>query len=347
MLTPDLVDDFVQLTLPYFARGKWTDIALKYTRYVSARIIESKGIPERGGTKLSWRMRTRSTGNARASGLFAQDVKKIEDVMVTAEVPWAMQTTNYSYDIDEPLFQSDNETIIDELKIRDYDARAALVELNEQHFWSGPTDASDGVPSGIPHYVRKNATAAPDGGFTGGNPAGFPGGAAGVDSNAHPTWRNFAFGYKSVTSSDLVHKLKNAILETGFESPIPHPELGFGKTEYEFLTTKRVTLPLERLAETRNDRLGSDVARYMNKVTVAGVPVTYVPYLDHNDSSDPIYGICWSHFRPFIRRGCHNRRTPPQRSPTQRNTRTIHIDTWMNYQCVNRRTQFVGSKIAA
>ena len=66
--------------------------------------------------------------------------------------------------------------------------------------------------------------------------------------------------------------------------PIQHPNLQQGTSDYEILTTYRVQEPLERLAETRNDNLGS-VARYMNQVTIGGVPLSWVPYLE-NDTSD-------------------------------------------------------------
>ncbi|MEM9354592.1 MAG: phage major capsid protein [Pseudomonadota bacterium] len=344
MLTPDQVDDFVQLTLPHFKRYKWTDISVDLQDYVTARIIQSKGVKEQGGSKLSWTVKVKNTGNARNTGLYAQDITKVEDVTITAEVPWVKQTTNFSYDIDEELFQSDRETIIDVLKIRDHDAMTSLAELHEENFWSAPTDAKDQRPNGVPFWFKKDPTTTPEGAFNGGNPSGFAGGAAGIDSTVYTNWRNYTFGYSAVSTPDLVKKMKLAKARTRFKAPVPHPELGYGKVDYEILTTLRVTEPLERLAETRNDKLGADVAMYIDKVTVGGTPVSWVPYLEANDTSDPVYGICWKDFRPFCKKGAQNRRTRPQKSANQHTVREVHIDNWMNYEMLNRRSGWVGSK---
>lgn len=344
MLTPDQVDDFVQLTLPNFKRYKWTDISVDLQDYVSSRIIKSKGVKESGGTKLSWRLKTKNTGNARNTGLYAQDVTRVEDVMITAEVPWSKQTTNFSYDIDEDLFQSDRETIIEELKIRDHDAMTDMAELHEENLWTKPTGTTDTRPMGIPYWFVKDAVTTPAGAFNGGNPSGFSAGAAGVDSTSYPRWKNYTFGYSAITTADLVMKIKLAMARTRFKAPVPHPELGYSGAGTEILTTLRVTEPLERLAETRNDRLGSDVARFVNKVTVAGVPISWVPYLEANDTSDPLYGINWKVFRPFCKKGAENRRTKPQRAARQHTVREVHVDNWMNYKCYDRRACWVGSK---
>lgn len=344
MLTPDQVDDFVNLTLSLFKRSKWTDISLEHQEYVSARIIADKGVTEEGGKDISFRLKTKNTGNARSSGLFAQDVTNVEDVTISAAVPWTKQTTNFSYDIDEPLFQSDRETIIKQLQIREHDALSDMAELVEEQMWSAPTATTDTVPMGIPFWLQKDATTTPDGGFNGGNPSGFSSGCAGVSSSTYPRWRNWTFGYTSVTSDDLIKKVKKSLVFTNFMPPVPHPELGYGKSNYHIYTTYRVQEPLERLAETRNDNLGADVARYMNAVTIGGTPLQWVPYLEANDTSDPLYGINWKFFRPYVKSGCNMRRNPPKQAARQHTVREVHIDNWMNYVCYNRRGCFVGSK---
>lgn len=346
MLTPDQIHDFVTLTLSHFKKRKWTDLSLEHQHYVASGIITEKAVKEQGGKDVSFRLKTKNTGNARNTGLFAQDSAKVEDVMIAANVPWAKQTGNYSYDVDEDIFQSDRETIIEELKIREHDAMSDLAELNEENLWSSPVSAADKRPMGIPFWMQKDAVTTPDGGFNGGNPAGFSGGCAGVDSSLYPRWRNWTFGYNDVTSSDMVRKVKKSLAFTHFVAPVPHPELGYGDASHCIYTTYRVQEPLERLAESRNDNLGNDVAKYINQVVIGGVPVKWVPYLEANDLSDPLYGVCWRVFRPFVKKGCNMRRSKPMAAPgnTQHTVKTIHVDTWMNYICYNRRMTFVGSK---
>ncbi len=343
-LMPDQVDDFVSLTTPMFKRFKWTDISLEHPEYVSSTLIDDKKVVEQGGPTIDFRLKTRNTGNARNTGLFAQDITKVEDVTIAASVPWSMQTTNYSYDIYEDLFQSDRETIVKELQIRDHDAMSDMAELNEENLWSAPTSTADSRPMGIPFWLQKDASTTVEGAFNGGNPTGFDAGCAGVSSTTYPRWRNWTFGYTQVSPGDLVRKVKKALAFTHFMAPVPHPELGFGNSEYTIFTTYRVSEPLERLAESRNDNLGKDLAKYINTVTIGGTPVKWVPYLEANDTSDPLYGVNWKVFRPFVKKGANMRRNPPKQGSRQHTTREVHIDNWMGYICYNRRMCWVGSK---
>lgn len=341
-LRHDDIDDFVELTLNKFDKKRWTDISLEHQEYVSSTLIDEKKVQERGGPQVEFKVKTKNTGNARNTGLFAQDTTKREDVMVAGQVPWAQQTSNFSYDIYEDLFQSSPETIIRELKVLEHDALSDMAELNEENLWSAPTGTSDKRPMGIPFWVQKDATSSA--GFNGGNPSGFSGGAAGIDSTTYPRWKNYTFGYTNVTIDDLVNKLKRALAFTNFMAPVPHPELGYGKSEYTIFTTYRVQSPLERLAESRNDNLGADVARFMNQVVVGGAPIRWVPYLEANDTSDPLYGINWRVFRPFVKEGCDMKRNPPKTAANQHTVREVHYDNFCQYICKNRRNLFVGSK---
>lgn len=342
-LTPDQIDDFVNLTLKHFKRHRWTDISLEHQEYVSARMLKQKGVTERGGEQIGFRLKTKNTGNARNTGLYAQDQTRVEDVTVAAQVPWAFQTTNFSYDVNEDLFQSDRETIIRELVIREHDALSDMAELTEENLWSAPSSTTDTRPMGIPFWFQKDATTTPGGAFNGGNPSTHSAGCASVSSTTYPRWRNWTFGYTNVTVDDLITKVKKAIAFTNFVAPVPHPDLGVGESSSQIYTTYRVSEPLERLAETRNDNLGADLARYVNQTVIGGAPVKWVPYLEANDSTDPLYGIQWRVWRPFVKKGLQMRRNPPKVAARQHTVREVHYDNAMNYICYDRRRCWVGS----
>lgn len=344
MLTPEQIDDFVELTQPLFKRHKWTDISLGLVGYVSADIINEKKVMEAGGPTINFKVKHRNTGNARNTGLFAQDVTSVEDVAIGGSVPWSFQTTNYSYDIYEDLFQSDRETIIRELQLREHDALSDMAELQEENLWSAPATTSDTRPMGIPFWIKKDATTTVGGAFNGGNPTNFTSGAAGISSTTYPRWKNWTFGYTNPTVDDLIAKVKKSMYNTRFVPPVPHPELGFGGADYHIYTTYRVVEPLERLAETRNDNLGADLARYRGAVMIGGVPVTAVPYLEENDTSDPLYGINWKVLRPYCKKGATMVRGKPKEAARQHTVREVHIDNAWNMICVNRRALWVGSK---
>jgi len=344
VLTFDGIDDFVATTLDAYKRDVWTDISLEYQNYVSARLNREKKVEEVGGPQITFLIKTKNTGSARITGLYAEDTTNVEDLMVQGSVPWSLMTANFSYDLREDMWQSDRETLVRLLKIRLHAALCDIAELREQKLWSAPAATTDKSPLGVPFWLQKDATTTPAGAFNGGNPSGFTSGAAGISSTTYPAWRNWTFGYSAATQDDLVVKLKKAVVMTDFVCPVPHPELGFGNSDYEIFTTYRVTEPLERLAESRNDNLRADLAKYMNQVTVAGIPLRFVPYLEANDTSDPLYGVNWKTFRPFVKRGWNMRRGEPQPAPKQHNVRNVHIDHSEQYICVDRRRNFVGSK---
>lgn len=343
-LRPDDVDDFVNLTLSNFKRNKWTDISLEYPEYIASRVITGKKVVERGGPDIRFKVKTKNTGLARNTGMYDTDVTGVEDLTTEGVIPWTKQTCNWSYDIDEPLFQSDRETIVGELLMREHACMNDIAELNEENLWSSPSSSTDARPMGIPYWMQKDASTTPAGAFNGGNPSGFTStGAGSIDSTVFTRWKNWTFGYDYVTPDDLVTKVKKSMYNTRFRAPNPHPEVGFDNSDYHIFTTYAVREPLERLAETRNDNLGNDVAKYINNVMIGGVPVEAVHYLDANDSDDPLYGVNWKVIRPFVKRGA-NMRQIKKKAPLQRTVRQIHYDTWMNYSCYNRRELWVGSK---
>jgi hypothetical protein len=343
-LTPSDLDDLVVATLPLFKRHKITDISPDLNEYISSKIMNEKMVTERGGERINFKVKVRNTGLARNTGMLSEDVTGIEDVLVSASVPWTKQTVNWSYSVDEPEFQSDPETIIDILRVRDLDAMTDMAELNEENLWSAPTATTDNRPMGIPFWLQKDTnTAANDGTLNGRDPSGFTAGRGGLSSTTYPKWRNWTFRYSAYTIDDLVRKIKRSLVFTKFTPPVPTPELGYGSAMREIYTTYRVQEPLERLCENRNENHGNELAKYMNQVVVGGVPIRLSHFLEANDTNDPLYGIDWGVFRPFVRKGANMRRMGPMQMPKQHDGKTVHYDTWMNYCCYNLRKCWVGS----
>ncbi len=73
-----------------------------------------------------------------------------------------------------------------------------------------------------------------------------------------------------------------------------------------------------------------------------GNPVTWVPYLTTNDTSNPVYGLNWKKFRYFFKKGRHMLRHPPQQAAHQHTVREVHMDNWGNFACYDRRANFVA-----
>lgn len=341
------IDDFVANTISNFKRGRFTDIYQRYQNYVSSRIMKDKVVTEQGGANITFNLKKSATGNARTAGLYDVNRTNVTDVMIQGTIPWKFLTTSWAYDIYEDIFQTDRETIVRQLMVREMDAKFDMVELNETLMWNAPSGSSDTRPWSLPFWMQADSSSsASEGDFTGGNPTGFSAGAAGVDSDTYPNWKNYAFNYVSTSTDDLIRKIKRALVYTNFQAPVPHPTIGFGEASTEIYTTYRVIAECEALAETRNDRLGSDLARFIGQTTIGGVPMRTVMYLEANDSADPLYGVDWSAIRPFIRKGCNMRKQGPYRAPNQRNVREVHYDTAMNYACYDRRKLWRAKRVS-
>lgn len=344
-LTHDQLLDFTALTLNNIKRRDFVDISLDLEEYIVPRILKNFLKAEVGGAFIEIKVKHRNLGNARHSGLYAESVTRVRNLMTTGYLPWRKQESSMSYDIDEESFQTDRETIISEMVTRVHAMECDMVEMDEDDFWQMPTSSDDtDTPHGVPYWIKKDSTQS--GGFTGGNPTGHPAGCAGLSSTTYPNWKNYAFGYSSVSPGDFVKKVKRALRRTRFKAPVPHPELKWGESKREIFTVENVIDELERLAESRNDNHGTDVAKYMNQVVIAGIPVTEVPWLTHNDETDPAYGIDFSVFRPYGRKNRFMRRSKPYPAPRQPTVRDVFLHCWKNYGCINRRKLWVGSLAA-
>ena len=235
-------------------------------------------------------------------------------------------------------------TIIREIDIRRHSAFNDYFELMEAALWSSPASdsASPRTPLGIPFWIQKSTTT-PGGGFTGGDPSGHSSGAANINVADVPNWKNWSGNYTSVSRDDLIAKMRKAIAHTYFQAPKQFAELGNGKgdSDWAFYTTYSVIEDMEKLLESRNDNLGVDLAKYAGSVVVKGNPVIWVPYLDSNDSSNPIYGVNHKVLQYHYKTGKDMLWHPPQKAARQHTTREVHMDSWGQFICLNRRRLFV------
>lgn len=339
------IDDFVALTQTKFRRNRWVDLAHTYPSYIATRLIAERGVTEDGGRDISWIVNLSTNGNAQTTGLFRQVTINVDDSTTTATVPWRFQTSGYGYDQRESFFQSPRETVVKELKLRDANAAGDMVKLQERLFWGAPSSTSDQDNLfGVTYWITKDSTTTPNGAFNGVAPSGFTT-VAGINPSTTSAWRNWTAGYTNPNTDDLVKKIKRSMVNTNFEAPVPIPELGFSKADRcMYAEYDNVIEPLERLAETRNQNLGSDLAMYMGEVTVARTPIKTSFWLQNNDSSYPVYGIDFAQFRPVIQENLNMVRLDPEQIPGQPHGRRVVTSHAMNYLCYNRRAHFVISK---
>ena len=341
-LMHDQLDDFVNLTLDRFERKNWVDISLDLQHYIFAsNAFKKNKDPEAGGVRLNWKVQVTNTGTFKDSELYGVDTTGVKDLMKKATQEWSKQTVNFKYDIDEEIFQSDAETIIKEISVRNHSMHNDFFDGMEVRMWTAPTSSTQSPrpPSGIPFWLQQSSTAAF--GFNGGDPAGFADGAGGIDSDTYKNWRNGTFTYNTVSDDDLLTKWAEACEKCYFRAPHSFRQ--------HFYTVDSVWDECQKLLRASNDNLGNDLGSFRGAVVFKGNVLSWVPALtepdnDAYDANDPLYGIDWSTIEYKFQKNRNMIRHRPIQAPGQHTVREVHMDNWGNFRCLNRRRNFVGRK---
>jgi len=361
-LLPTQIDDLVENTLHDFEKDSWVDISLELQQYFAMQnmlLDDRVGID--GGDLLQWQVKVRNTGSAKNTGMYAQDDVKVMDVTKHCSLGWTKQTANFAYDVDEPEFQSgDAHRIVDLLRLRRHDALTSFAELVEDNFWSFPLSPTDEdeqrKPCGVPYWIVRNDTK----GFNGGVPHTAHSTVAGLSPTTYTRWASFTGKYTAISKRDLIRLLREATVKCYFRAPVAYPNVAKSeKPRHALCTTYEVVQRLEELLEDQNQNLGNDLASKDGEVRFRRTPVNWVPWLDaHHDTAgtatldqnpygkNPVYGIDRNSFRMVFKRGRYMVRMKPLVAPNQHSVRHVHYDSWMQYQCFDRRRNFVVTQSA-
>lgn len=351
-------DDYVDLvntTLRHLERNTWADIVVDNQRHIALPMILRKKKVEFGsGYGHQFNARFFSNDAAKNVKLNATDNPTTADTQKTGNVPWRHSETHWA--LEERIISMNRKPsrLVSLLKTSRVDAMTSLAELMETNFWSKPTDSSDELqPYGVPYWIVKNSST----GFNGGNPSGFSDGAGNLSSSTYTRWKNWTAAYTQVTKQDLIRKWREAATKTDFRPPVDGPfsnvaykGSGSGKnsgynesrsSQCMYFTTYAVLQPLEEILESQNDNLGNDVASKDGMVHFRRLPVIWVPWLDNNDSSNPIYGINFKLFKVAFLSGEYMKETKVKPHPLHHRTIVQYTDCSYNFFCNDRRGNFV------
>jgi hypothetical protein len=76
---------------------------------------------------------------------------------------------------------------------------------------------------------------------------------------------------------------------------------------------------------------------------IAGYPLIYIPQLDDDSTSDPVYAVDHSTFYPVCLQGDYLRESGPKQGDSH-NTWNCFTDLTYNYLCVDPRRSGVAAK---
>ncbi len=348
-MRPDQSADIVQKTLSTIEKGVYTDVSMDLQEYTGCEyFLDKETVKLDTGPDCRFKLKNSNPGNAWQDGLFSTTPSVIaEPDCVEGVTKWFKSGCGFTYDEDEPAFQggSQGEKILDILETRLHSAMNDYFRMMEPVWWTAGSDSANRSP-GVVDYIVKNATSVPAGDFVGGNPAGYAGGVAGISSTTVPEYQNWAGGYSAVTQKDLFHKVRVACAKTFFKPPHAHPEIKRNGKVVIF-TTFRVLAEIEEQLENRNDNLGVDAIGYADKAMMRSNKVVWVPYLENNDPTDPLYGVNFAHLYAKINKSVNMKRKGPfQASGNESEKMVVKYRRWYGLACDDRRRQWVISKAA-
>lgn len=348
----DDVTDVITTTLRDLEKRNWADIVLDLQRHVALPMVMKKHRQEFGsGYGHQFNVRLFSNNAARNVKLNEEDNPTTADLFKTGNVPWRHSETHWAIEDRIVKMNRSPARLVNLLEANRMDAMTDLAELIEQNFWTAPSSSSDTLkPYGVPYWIVKNNTT----GFNGGLPTGFTD-VGGLSPTTYPRWKNYTAQYTAVTKVDLVRKLRTAMTKTNFRAPVDFPsstgqKSGGAPSNAEqnkfglFCGYDDVIQPLEELLEAQNDNLGNDVASRDGKVIIRRLPLQWVPYLDENDTTDPIYGIDWDSFKCCFLSGEYINWGEVMIHPKSHRTKVQYCDSSYNFICKNRRQNFVVAK---
>lgn len=332
------VGDFVADTLKDLGKPKFTDISSSTQNHVAVHhLMKENRVVLESGSGIQFNVLVTQSNAFRNVGLAESDNVNLVDGMVQASTVW--RNSQVSWMIIEQLMSLNREParIVDYIKQQQIMALISFAEGMETNFWAAPPSTDSKTPYGIPYWITKNATE----GLNGGQLTGYTT-TASLSSTTYPQWSNWTAPYTAVSRDDFIRAARKAATKTDFKPPtsgIPTPNTG---DEYGFYTNYAVVAPLEESAESANDNLGPDMAKFDGKVLFRRVPVVWVPWLDR-DTTNPFYGINWGWLKLYIARDWWMRETNIPHTPGQHTVASHFYDFMYQIVSKNRRCHLVLS----
>jgi len=344
----DSYTDLVTTTLRELERSTWADIVVDNQVHIAMpRVMKEKAVKFGSGHGYQFNVRVLSNNAARNVKLAEVDNPTSADTQITGNIPWRNTETHWALEERIIAMNRSPARLVDLLQTSRIDAMTDLAEKMETNFWSKPDDSNDKVkPYGVPYWITTGSYGT-TGGFNGGAATGFTT-VGNINPSTYSRWKNWNAKYVEISKNDLIRQWREASVKTNFRPPVDGPFSNM-ESQWGYYTDYTVLGTLEEILESQNDNLGNDVASKDGNTMFRRIPVEWVPYFDNNsgtgDTTNPIYGINWSVFKPCFLQGEYMKETKVQPHPHQHRTMVQFTDCTFNFSCVDRRRGgFVLSK---
>jgi hypothetical protein len=337
------IPDVVTTTRVTEGRLRFQQIAQNLPFYeVFSRWFKRDKVMFSSGYKIQRTLMTKlNRAAAKHVGFLQPDAVNIMDVLTTMSVEWVHAQTDWGivYQTDV-LMNSGKDLILNIIKPRRIASLLGLVEEIEELGFGAAPGVSDNInPWALKYWVVWNGTD----GFTGGVPSGHST-KGGVNPTDVPKFKNYSLTYSDVGDNDLVKSLRTMFRKCRFVSPISHPDYrGQIRDRYRLYCNEETITAFEDVVRSHNSNLGKDLAMFDGAAYIAGYPIIYIPQLDDDSTSDPVYAVDHSTFYPVCLKGDYLRESGPSPGESH-NTWNCFTDLTYNFLNVDPRRSGVAAK---
>lgn len=326
--------DLVELSINHYIKSDYVSLLTDLTDHPFAKKMVNKNHMDggQGGTQIEFKVRMGTANSFELIAPTTPDRTNMTDDFQHAREPWRKMQVSYSFLEEQVDFNMGPEQIVNLVKAKEQGCDFDWIEGLENLWWNFPSAADPLQLRSLPYWVVKNATE----GFNGGIATGYSD-VAGLSPTTWPRWNNWTNQYTTVSLDDLIKKARTMAERTNFQPPVSSvPDLGATGPDRAYYTNLSVKQTFEDVLDSRNDNLGTDLAKNDNATVFRKAPVMYVPMLDR-DTTNPLYQLNMNVFKLMVKKKWWQRRTILKPWPGQRNQVAIFKDTYMNIVCFNRR----------
>jgi len=344
----------------YAWRGKFEVLQERHDYPIVNQLFQEGKVQFQGGTQIIYDVMIDDAGTAEMILPNADHEYAVGNVMAQIVIPWRIIRDYYLTNDQEVMRNAGGRKLVDLLKVRRTSSAYSTANKLEARAFLTPADSDDKVnPYGMPYWVVPITSAQVTAGTSGhqgqnplygdGNDIGTCGGVDASDPK-YALWRNYNDVWTNANgelTEDDVDKILGMTLDTKFKPPLNAKDVESGAFDnFRYYTNKVMTLAFWRKGRENNDNLGADIGTYAGNVVIRGNPIIRQDDLD-SDTSNPLYAINLSSFKPFILDGDFFRTVGPDKDLRHPRTFATNVYTTFNFMCINRRHQGMISYVAA
>jgi hypothetical protein len=360
------LDDFVAMNIAMYERVRWQDISMQLQEYFYAQKLFGKGEPEeQNSSQVIWDVQYDYNDNFAVTGLYDPDVSSRKDTMTQAKMFWSFVKDNYQYDLREEYFNKKPEAIVRMIDSWEHGLDNSFFSGMEKiMFGAGPTSPTQKLPPPcslqwwLPAYNATNITNAGltntigtngvTSDFLGMDPTNFATvGTGGIPSGQYPGWRHRVGVYSVFSEDDAIDTILECMEKCSFTPAKSYPQLvDEMNPRWDLLTTYSRLKLARKIAQSQNDNLRGELAKWKDAALIRGVPLRWVPAWTSptfgvGRTDGPVMGVDWKAVKVWHKADLNMVKSPPVRDKDCHLVRWRFLDHSTQITFTTRRTSFV------